>query len=68
VPLTKLDQYFKMNNGSVQEPTFYVGAKLKNTTLPNGVIALVMSSRKYVQFVIHNVKDYLTAIACGHTL
>jgi hypothetical protein len=28
-PLAKLDEYFKMNEGSIQVPTFYLGAKLK---------------------------------------
>jgi hypothetical protein len=27
--LDKLDEYFKMKEGSIQVPTFYVGAKLK---------------------------------------
>jgi hypothetical protein len=39
VPLAKLDQYFKMKDGSIHEATFYLGVKLKNTTLLNGVIA-----------------------------
>jgi hypothetical protein len=37
--LAKLDEYFKMKKGSIQVPTFYLGAKLKKTVLPNGVIA-----------------------------
>jgi hypothetical protein len=38
-PLEKLDEYFKIKEGSIQVPTFYLGAKLKNTVLPNGVVA-----------------------------
>jgi hypothetical protein len=38
-PLEKLDEYFKMKEGSIQFPTFYLGAKLKKTVLPNGVLA-----------------------------
>jgi hypothetical protein len=38
-PLAKLDEYFKMKEGSIQVPTFYLGAKLKKTLLPNGVVA-----------------------------
>jgi hypothetical protein len=30
-PLVKLDEYFKMKEGSIQVPTFYLGAKLNNT-------------------------------------
>jgi hypothetical protein len=37
--LAKLDEYFKMKEGSIQVPTFYLGAKLKKTVLPNGVVA-----------------------------
>jgi hypothetical protein len=49
---TKLDQYLKMKNESIQEPTFYLGAELKKTTLLNGVIAWGMSSRKYMRSAI----------------
>jgi hypothetical protein len=45
-PLAKLDEYFKMKEGSIKVPTFYLGAKLKNTFLPNGVVAWGMSSSK----------------------
>jgi hypothetical protein len=38
-PLAKLDEYFKMKEGSIQVPIFYLGAKLKKTVLPNGVVA-----------------------------
>jgi hypothetical protein len=47
-PLANLDEYFKMKEGSIQVPTFYLGAKLKKTVLPNGVVAWGMSSSKYV--------------------
>jgi hypothetical protein len=61
-PLAKLDGYFKMKEGSIQVPTFYLGAKLKNTVLPNGVVAWGMSSSKYVQSSVQNVKGYLAAL------
>jgi hypothetical protein len=38
-PLAKLDEYFKMKEGSIQVPTFYVGDNLKKTFLPNGMVA-----------------------------
>jgi hypothetical protein len=57
-----LDEYFKMKEGSIQVPNFYLGAKLKNTVLPNGVVAWDMSSSKYVQSAVHNVQDYLAAL------
>jgi hypothetical protein len=55
-PLAKLDEYFKMKEGSIQVPTFYLGAKLNKTVLPNGVVAWGMSSSKYVQSSVQNVK------------
>jgi hypothetical protein len=61
-PLANLDEYFKMKEGSIQVPTFYLGAKLKKTVLPNGVVAWGMSSSKYVQSAVHKVKEYLTAL------
>jgi hypothetical protein len=61
-PLAKLDEYFKMKEGSIQVPTFYLGAKLKKTVLPNGVISWGMSSSKYVQSDVQNVQEYLAAL------
>jgi hypothetical protein len=61
-PLVKLDEYFKMKEGSIQVPTFYFGAKLKTTVLPNGVDAWGMSSRKYLQSAVQNAQEYLVAI------
>jgi hypothetical protein len=61
-PLAKLDEYFKMKEGSIQVPTFYLGAKLKKTVLTNGVVAWGMSSSKYVQSAVQNVKEYLAAL------
>jgi hypothetical protein len=61
-PLATLDAYFNMKEGSIQVPTFYLGAKLKKTVLPNGVIAWGMSSSKYVQSAVQNVQEYLSAL------
>jgi hypothetical protein len=55
-PLENLDEYFKMKEGSIQVPTFYLVAKLKKTVLPNDVVARGMSSSKYVQSDVQNVK------------
>jgi hypothetical protein len=51
-----------MKEGSMQIPTFYLGAKLKETILPNGVVAWGMISSKYVQSAIQNVQEYMTAL------
>jgi hypothetical protein len=66
--LVRLDKYFNMKDGSIQEPTFYLGVKLKKTVLPNGVIASGMSSSKYVHSAVQNVRDYLETSAGGQTL
>jgi hypothetical protein len=57
-----LDEYFKMKEGSIQVPTFYVGAKLKRTFLPNGMVAWGIISSKYVRYAVQNVQDYLTEL------
>jgi hypothetical protein len=67
-PLENLDEYFKMKEGYIQVPTFYLGAKLKKTVLPNGVVAWGMSSRKYVQSAVQNVKEYLAALPVDNVL
>jgi hypothetical protein len=61
-PLANLDEYFNMKEGSIQVSTFYLGAKLKKTVLPNGVVAWGMRSSKYVQSAVQNVKEYLAAL------
>jgi hypothetical protein len=61
-PLVKLDEYFKIKEGSIQIPTFYLGAKLKKTVLPIDVVAWNMSSSKYVQSAVQNVQEHLVAL------
>jgi hypothetical protein len=66
--IVRLDKYFKMKDGSIQEPTFYLGEKLKKTVLPNGVIDWGMSSSRYVNAAVQNVHEYLATSAGGQTL
>ncbi|KAI2500781.1 hypothetical protein MHU86_13705 [Fragilaria crotonensis] len=47
-----------MKAGSIRDPEFYLGAKLRQMTLPNGVRAWGMSSSKYIQAAVANVKAY----------
>jgi hypothetical protein len=37
--LAQIDKYFKMKPGSLMEPTFYLGANLKKTVMPNCMVA-----------------------------
>jgi hypothetical protein len=57
--LAQIDKYFKMKPGSIMEPTFYLGAKLKKTVMPNGVVVWGMRYSKYVQAAVQNVQEYL---------
>lgn len=57
--LNEVDHFFKAKDGSMSDPEFYLGAKLRQTTLPGGVRAWSMSSTsKYIQAAVANVKDY----------
>jgi len=66
--LRKIDKYFKMKEGSIGDPDFYLGAKLRLTRLPNGVFAWGMSSSKYIQAAVRNVKDYVEKTRPGQKL
>ena len=57
--LQKLDHFFKMKPGSIGDPNYYLGAKLRKMTMPNGVHCWSFSSSKYIQAAVENVKDYL---------
>ena len=49
-----------MKPGSIGDPDFYLGAKLRLMQLSDGVTAWAMSSSKYIQAAVQNVKDYIT--------
>jgi hypothetical protein len=51
-----------MKEDSIQVPIFYLGAKLKNNVLCNGMVAWGMSSSKYVKYDVQNVQEYLAAL------
>ena len=57
--LKQLDRYFRMKPGSIGSPDIYLGAKLREMTLPNGVVAWGMLPSKYVQEAVRNVEDHL---------
>jgi hypothetical protein len=57
--LKEIDRYFMMKLGSFRDPDVYLGAKLRQTVLSNGVVAWGMSSSKYVQEAVMNVELYL---------
>jgi hypothetical protein len=61
-PVAKLDEYFKMKEGSIQVPTFCLVSNMKKTVLPNGVVSWGMSSSKYVHSAVQNVQEYLEVL------
>ena len=48
-----------MKPNSMAAPDIYLGAKISKARLPNGTEAWAMSSSKYVQEAIKNVKAWL---------
>ena len=57
--LHALDHYFKMKKGSIRDPDMYLGAKLRLTKLPNGIVACGISASKYVQEAVRNIEVYI---------
>ena len=57
--IREIDKYFMMKPGSIGDPEYYLGAKIRKTVLPNGVEAWGMSSSKYILAAVANVKDYI---------
>jgi hypothetical protein len=56
--LQQVDKYFKMKPGSIGDLDFYLGATLRAKRLSNGALAWNMSSSKYIQVAVQNIKDY----------
>ncbi|KAI2495421.1 hypothetical protein MHU86_19096 [Fragilaria crotonensis] len=56
--LREIDYFFKTKAGSMRDPEYYLGAKLRPVTLQNGVVAWGMSSSKYIQAAVANVKAF----------
>jgi len=57
--LKQIDKYFKMKKGSIGDPDIYLGAKLKEHVLPNGVKAWGQSPSKYIQEAVKHAEEYL---------
>ena len=58
--MNMLDGCFQMKDRSVGDPDIYLGTKLKQTTLTNGVKAWGMSPSKYVQEATETCRKHLT--------
>ena len=58
--LDRLDKYFPLKPGSVGPPNLYLGGKLTEIVLPNGVKAWSISGSKYIQEAIANLEKELS--------
>ena len=58
--LPKINEYLHLKTSLVGDPDIYLGAKLKQVKLPNGLMAWGMSPSKYVQQADKNCQTHLT--------
>ena len=61
--LWRIYKYFKLNLSSIGNPEIYLGAKLKNMWLENGVWAWANILARYVKEPVANVEKYLAELA-----
>ena len=54
--LLEIDKYFPMKKGSIDTPRLYLGGKISQVQLPNGVIAYALSMSQYVREAIENIE------------
>jgi hypothetical protein len=58
--MNEINRYLPLKPSSVGDPDIYLGAKLKQTRLPNGVWAWGLSPSKYVAQAARNCQTHLT--------
>ena len=56
--LLKIDRFFKMKPGSINDPDLYLGAKVCKMTMINGVQCWGFSPSKYVREAVSNADTY----------
>ena len=54
--LLEIDKYFPMKKCSIDTPRLYLGGKISQVQLPNGVITYALSMSQYVQEAIKNIE------------
>ena len=55
----KIDKFFMMKKGSIGDPDWYLGARVKRMEMLNRVQAWALSLSKYIQEAVQNVESYL---------
>jgi hypothetical protein len=58
--MNEINDYLPLKPSSVGDPDIYLGAKLKQTCLPNGVLAWGLSPSKYIVQAVKNCQLHLT--------
>jgi hypothetical protein len=58
--MNEISSYLPLKPSSVGDPDIYLGAKLKQTQLPNGVMAWRLSPSKYLVQAVKNCQLHLT--------
>jgi hypothetical protein len=58
--MNEINGYLSLKPSSVGNPDIYLGAKLNQTHLPNGVMAWELSPSKYVVWAVKNCHLHLT--------
>jgi hypothetical protein len=58
--LNQINGYLPLKPTSVGDPDIYLGAKLKETRLPNGIYPWGLSPSKYVNQAVKNCQTHLT--------
>ena len=58
----EIGQYFEMKEESIGPPKIYLGGRMREVVLENGVKAWGISSSQYVQSAVKNVESYLETI------
>ena len=57
--LNKIDKFFKMKAGSLEDPDIYLGAKVKQMKINNGVTAWAISPSKYVNGAVNICEKWI---------
>jgi len=57
--MNEIDVYFPLKPGSVGPPKLYLGGKISQVQLPNGVVCYAVSSSQYIQEAVSNLEEYL---------